>query len=498
MTLKGKIDKYWESWVNHAAYVYNDIVKTDDDYSNFDKYQIFENAGGDEDANNLLASLQRIAVLCIENSDVKNRVFTQKYGIKPVDFYQLSYFIYATTLQCDPDFQKLVIVSNSICNSVSDRSIIENPLFHPELCGEYENVSEDTVFDVLNCLPIGSVVNIIERLDIEREKRQALKEFIITNNSDRFIEYSILNSISYSRIENICISLLIKQTLQIILTPIVNVFRETDSNTGNMLDDFYASISNPKFVNNVTKLYPEAEREINSYKLKSEDYTQYCIDRPQDILVDLLWKNVYTMIVITGKLRDLCPDIKLVEDRDNLIQSNPIFKTVEARFSINDLDSLPHFIIPTLEEFKLRFITDMELPLSCKSDKPKGSYFDGNNGWEEKKILKLYRLLTEEGLLSWDEKTCFSFLYRMSNQYRPSNESSNQLLQPIYWKGEKRELLSIVFYFHEGDTTIWKKCGNFFCSPKGEPIEIKSGSKNSAQRLTDRMNNILSNSDFKK
>lgn len=492
MNLYDVLNKYWESWANHAINVYNEVMETIDS-SIFEKYRIFENAGNDEETSHALIFLQRLAVLCIEKEDIKNMLFDSSYHVTPTDLYQFSYYLNYVCLFADEDVQKLFRIATDILNSISDRSIIEDPFIPTEV--EIE-LSEDEIFDILTSISENLVVSIIGKLDIGRHQKQDIKRLILSNDLNGFIEYSITNSIDFTQIENICYSLILKNYYKEILNQLYG-------HTVDVLPKdlfFLPEWNDKKLFELIADRAPVLARETNTLtKIASEEEAiRHALSVPQDIALDSLWKLIYILIILTKQLRELCPNNDLIDERDRLIQSDPLLQSVEERFLFVNVDTLPHFIIPTLDEFKNRYISEIELPPSCNVKKNSGAFFNGDKMWTDRDIFILYKLLTEAGILSWDEATCFSFMYRMSRLYKPSEESVHQLLRPICWNGKTSELIALIFFFQEGDTRMWVKSKTFFCQPNNELIKIPSGAKNCASTISDRMNNILSNKCFKR
>lgn len=492
MNLYDVIIKYMGIWSEHAINVYNDVMETMDS-SIFEKYRIFENAGNDEETSGVIVFLQRLAVLCIEKGGVKNMLFDSGYHVTPTDLYQIVYFLNYMSLSEEEDVQKLFLIVKDMLNSISDRSIIENPFIPKEI--ELE-LSEDDIFNILTNISVNLAVSIIEKLDIERNQKQDIKRLILSNDLNGFIEYSITNSIDFTQIENICCSLIMKNGSKETLNQLYRFSVDVSPNNLYSMPEW----NDKKLFELITDREPELKRETNTLRTitKEEETVQYILSKAQDIAYDTLWKTIYTSIILTKQLKGLCPNNELIDERDSLIQSDPLFQSVEERFSFAEINSLPHFVIPTLKEFKNRYISEIELPPSCNVKKSSGAFFNGDKMWTDRDIFILYKLLTEAGILSWDEATCFSFMYRMSRLYKPSEESVKQLLRPICWNGKTSELIALIFFFQEGDTRMWVKSKTFFCQPNNELIKIPSGAKNCASTISDRMNNILSNKYFKR
>lgn len=490
MNIQDIINKYWDTWVNHAINVFNDVMETTDS-SIFEKYRIFENAGSNEEINSTLTFLQRLAVLCIENGDIKNRLFSSSYHVSPMDFYQISYFLNLMSLAEDKAIQKLFLIAKNIIDSISDRSIIDNPFIPTEV--EME-LSEDEIFDILTRIPVNLAVNIVGNLNIDRKHKQNIKRFVLSNDLNGFIEYSITNCIDYVQIENICGSLILKNLYKESLNQISEYGVGFLSNETVALPEW----NDKKLFDLITERAPEVVREINLLTINADKAIQNLLSKPQDAILDSFWKGIYYAILFTKQLKNLCPNNELIDERDRIVYSVSLFQSVEERFSFADTYNLPNFVIPTIDEFKNHYISEIELPPSCNVKKSSDSFFNGNKMWTNADIFTLYKLLTEEGILSWDEATCFSFMYRMSRLYKPSDEIAKQLLRPIYWNGKNSELISLIFFFHEGETRMWKKCTNYFSKPNGERIKLPSGAVNSAKTISDRMNNILSNKCFRR
>lgn len=488
-----KINTDLSAWISHAMRIYNEVMAAKD-HSIFANYQITKDCGRDEDFNQIFVLFQKVAILCIESGEIKNKFFTNNYNITPADFYQFTYFLNTIILNHKAEYLNIIKYSYAIISSVSELTIVENPFVPSEDISKEDELQEDEIFGIISGLSLDIAVRVIGHLGIDRELKQELKKYIITEDLKGFVEFSVRNNIDFSPIESICFSLLLKN----IYTVLENQFEFLT------LEKKFKDIStelncnNNHFINYIGELQPEIAREINAFKLGEDGLENYFDGQPQNYILDRTWKSIYISTMIASMMKALCPHNEIVVNWNKTVQSDSLLTAIERDYTIKDLDKIPAFVIQPLEEFKARFISEQKLPPSNATPKGEKAYFSGNKIWDEGVMLILYKLLAENGLISWDTSACFSFLYRMTFQYRPSIESTDRLLRPIFWCGEKRELLSVVYYFHDGDTRIWNKLSKFFCDQNGEPIKLPAGAKNSAILTTERIDKILRYKDFRK
>ena len=226
----------------------------------------------------------------------------------------------------------------------------------------------------------------------------------------------------------------------------------------------------------------------------------YCSDIAQNDLYNFVWISIYQSITIITLLSAVCPNYELIKKFNNLISHEEILKGIQEEYdTIDKIERIHHinFIIPVLEEFRSNFIIDLPLPPSCGKKKNTKECFSGYTIRYEADMNKLYRSLSNAGILTWDEDTCFSFMYRTCTDYRPSEEDTKKMLKPIVWKGELRDLLAMVYHLFYGDTRLWKKCEKFFLNPQGDILKIPKGCKNMAKAPTDKIEYILKDKTFR-
>lgn len=328
------------------------------------------------------------------------------------------------------------------------------------------------------------MLTLINKVSGPKDIIQILKKFVITKDETEFINCVLLNNISLDTIKEGCINFVLFDALQKAYSQ-----SELDDNLDTVSDVFKTPLLRDEvFIQRFFTAISQGEDAIFDYFSSLQN----------DEIYDAYVTHIYSTIPIVARLLEVCPDYQLVKQYNELIEKEQFFKDILTEYEdINKLKELCKisFIIPIFEEFKRCYIADIELPPSCGVAKDEKMFFSGNKLPRESYMRKLYRELVDENLLSWDEETFFSFMYRMSREYKPSIEDTEARLKPIVWKGEPRDLFTLIFTFFEGDTKIWKKCGKFFVDTQGNPI-VK-GNKNMTKSITDLMKKILRNNSLR-
>lgn len=467
----------WENWLKQVEYVFPsfDIPK---DIA--DKYKIISVEHPDKYINILFEYFQKLGILLIEYPERKDRVFIKRYDIKPCDLYQYVYSIYLGAFVNHPALIELTLSAANMAESISIQDVINAPFLQEEF---EDSLSEDEIFDILSELPVSNMVNILNRLNDEPTVIQSLKKAIVNKDSDEFVTLCVSNDIAFDSIDNILLSCWMVKTFKESLV----LFR--DAASGKDL----STIKRPE-----SKLYdPEAKRCLNEMSKGEKALVDYCLNQPVELVVNNIWRNIYNTIVIGKLIKSLCPNIELIEQFNNVISRYSLYSHISKTYTIEKVNARK-FTIPVIETFKERYISDLKIPESIKAKKESKDYFDGNvKTWREDIIMKLYQVLVAEGLLGWGKATFYSFMYRMSQSYKPDISTKDKLLKPIAWGGKFRELVSLIYHFHDGDGRIWSKSSRFFCDLDGRLITFGSGCVNQAKTLTPRMDKILNNKLFR-
>ena len=464
----------WEKWLKQAEYVFPDFEIPKEILK---KYRILRMDHPDKYINLLFEYFQKLGILLIEYPEQKERVFINRYVINPCDLYQYAYTIYLSTFVKHPGLIELFFSASNMVDSISIQHIINSPFISLD-----DSPSEDEIFDYLSELPISSAVNILSRMDVEDSVIQSLKKAIISKDTDEFVSLCILNDITFNSIANILLSCWLVKTMKSSL----GLFNEAVN--GKELGSLDISVSK---LND-----PEAMRCLNAMSIGEGSLVSYILRQPTELVINQMWRTIYYAIVIGEATKNLCPDPELIERFDNVINRYSLYRHISKTYTIEDIETINNrnFTIPVFEAFRQRYISDLKIPESTGVEKRKAEYYDGNiRTWRVDIMLQLYRMLVAEGLLCWDEKTYYSFMYRMSQSYKPADTTTELYLRPIAWGGKVRELVSLIHHFHDGDSRIWNKGSHFFCDMEGTPIKLGRGCLNQAKSLTPRMDKILNN-----
>ena len=155
--------------------------------------------------------------------------------------------------------------------------------------------------------------------------------------------------------------------------------------------------------------------------------------------------------------------------------------------TIDNFDTCRYRVCRPLDMFRDMFLTQLQLPLKSGKKKDKREYYEANRNQDQQSCIEIYKVLVNNDLLAYDEDTFYSFIYRMSFDYKGDKEPIQ-----IAWKGKACELYQLIWWFSGdgGDTRLWSKNAKFFYLSNGEPIKT-NGVKNQAIALTKRMEAII-------
>ena len=140
-----------------------------------------------------------------------------------------------------------------------------------------------------------------------------------------------------------------------------------------------------------------------------------------------------------------------------------------------------------LRDFRDKYLIKMELPENILvGAKKSDEYLESDRTPDKWYCIKLYQALVKANLLSYDDDTFYSFVYRMSRDYKGSEEPIK-----IVWLGKPREIYYLINWFcKDAASKMWKKTANFFCLPEG--VKLKdNGVKNHTKTPTPKIASII-------
>lgn len=474
--------KEWELWKNRVNYV---IGSSTFDQAIFDKYTYVGFKDCDFDSYEDLMYLQNVVALCNNYPEIKSRIFDTKDKISEENVYQYVYLIAYANLFEHTQKTGLWEASASIVNSITTDNLIDYNLFDGV---ELPKLTEHHIFEILRYSPVSTMLTLVNRLSATQEIIMQLKECILNADETAFVSIAVQNRISFEPIIASCYSLILLSSSKESITLFENL--KNDNICWGKAHIFTPIVKDEVFVKRLNTAIEQGE----------EAMTQYSLSFKQNETYDSLWTDIYVIITKTTLLTTACPNYELIKKFNRIVAQDDLLKRIQSEYdTLDKIDKIyqNNFVIPIMEEFKRKFIIDLPLPPSNGDKKDPHDFFSGHTLRHKNVMLELYRLLVDEGILQWDEDTCFSFVYRTCIDYKPSQESTARMLKPIVWNGEQRDLLAMIYFLFYGDSRLWKKCSLFFLDSHGKMMILPKGCVNMAKAPTEKMENILKNKSFR-
>ncbi len=468
-------EKEWRLWKERVDYVIDTSIYDD---SVLYKYFFVGMYQKDNDNMSDLVYLQNVIALCNNYPEIKNRIFNGQSKISCEEIYQYTYLLAIDDLFEYIEKIGLLKACAHIVETITLDSLIDYPLFTDV---ELPKLTEHDVFEILRYIPVSTMLTLVNRISATQEINIQIKECVLNADEETFINLIVFNRLSLDTIIADCCSL-------IFLSSIKESFELIEKITE-------GSICKTNIIRTpIVKDEVLIKRIETSLAQGESSLADYYSNIAQNDIYDLGWTLIYELITRITLLSAVCPNYELVKQFNNLIAQEEILKGIQEEYgTIGKIEHIYHinFIIPVVEEFRRNFIIDLPLPPSCDEKKDTRECFSGYTMRHEVEMNKLYRSLTNADIISWDEDTYFSFMYRTCTGYRPSNEDAEKMLKSIVWKGELRDLFAMVYHLFYGDTRLWKKCEKFFLNPQGDILKIPKGCINMAKAPSDKMENIL-------
>lgn len=477
-------EKEWDCWVGRANYI---VDSSTYDASVFEKYPLVGMPCMEDDNKKNKFYFQNVIALCNHYPEIKSRIFNVKNKISVENLYDFTYFQAFGELMEYIEKIELFEACYNIVETITPDSIIDYPLFDGV---ELPKLTEHDIFEILRFSPVPTMLTLVNRIQTSPGTALKIKQSIRDNQEETFLDCIIGSGISLDPVIASCHALVLLSSIQEGLA-----FFERCRNLENLF-----GTEDPTFRTPILKDEVLIKRLNTSIGQGEDAMLEYYSTIAPNVFYDLAWTFLYEIISITTILSEVCPNYELIRKFNDIIAQYQFLKEIQdGSGSIDKLESINRIrhIIPVAEEFKRKYIIDLPIPPTCGVKKDSRECFSGHTLRHEDDMLKLYRMLAGEGILNWDEETCFSFMYRTCIDYKPSPDDTKRLLKPIVWKGKRRELFAMVYHLFYGDTQLWKKCGSFFLDSKGEALIIPKGCINMAKSRTDRIENILKDKSFR-
>lgn len=421
-----------------------------------------------------------IAIMTIMSPEVEKAFFRSDKIIDYADCYNIAYFHECLSI-CPPQYDEFIELISKEIESISLEKIIS---YEEDI---ETSISEWDFYEMLEKMTPKETSQIIETIEVDRLKKNTLKKYILEKDPDNFVNIILLNSIEFDRAAWIaqiwyCIVLLKK---------LLTISSKIDAFSKEHVISILHSLIEDKH------LYLDKQPLVDKQSVRSIfDMIEYAENLPskplqiENIDYHMIYNNINQILSISIYLHHnflhLTTNIENTKQVQKYISMWEYTRNLEEAILNKKINLIEHtYSCKVLEVFKDKFMIDLVIPESIKRKKIAEDFFC-ESGLTTDECRQLYDRLTAAELLSRDNETYFSFLYRMSFDYTP--ERSNP--SPIIWKGKPRELFSLIWNYHQNTTKIWEKTRNYFLDSNGEPLKI-NGVKNQIKSKTARMEKIL-------
>lgn len=358
------------------------------------------------------------------------------------------------------------------------KSISLSRLLSQGFCGRKDSICKVEFYDCLTTCSPRAISICINYIDADAETKQILEKCIHKRDEDLFIDTLINSGADYS---NVACALMFFLSMKPILKTLPHFAEEANDDEVSIIDVLCYPNSNYASITEQVNL-----KSVFDWK-KSLDIKQYNnID--WFALYSLAARRDYFYLYLHYIISNYCTDIDAVIKMSEFIQNNPDLRNAYERIESDELDvqEASSLELDTLVNFRKKFIDRLILPRAIEGKKKPTEYFVSNKEFRLEFVKNLYFTLVEERMLSYDDATYYSFVYRMDKRYKGEKDPDI-----IIWRGQRRELYHLIYWFvDEGDGRLWAKTAKFFVDKDGQKLKT-NGVKNQAVTPTIRMERIL-------
>lgn len=392
------------------------------------------------------------------------------------DFYNIAYFYGFMSLFSE----NYISLLSLFIEEIKDVSL---PKLVQKDWREYANeLSEIEVYDSLIKMSTRNVSLILDRVNGTNEVKTTLKRSILNKDENAFVETVVNANVNIDNVSAIITILSIinqiKETLQII-----TAIAESDDNAvsvGQIKHFIEKSVndSNALMDDKTLELYQNISKADNGYIPNIDWSFQY----------SNMGRMEAFLLVIHHEIKKACSNLETVIKLEERINNWPYFKSLYEKIQSGEVIPNEYGIAAKpLSDFRDKFIQEMELPentlVGAKNTK---EFIESSRKQDKWYCMKLYKALVKANLLSYDNDTYYSFIYRMSIDYRGEAEPNK-----VVWLGKPRDIFYLIYWFCDnGESKIWKKTADFFCLPDGERLNT-NGVKNHTKTPSPKMESII-------
>lgn len=452
------------------------IVSFCDKYlQQFDEYESSDNSFTYIDAARAYYTSLLLVHCTTHINNVDRVLFRDKALLTYSEFLNITqYFGYMAHL-LHPETQKFFSLFSKEMENVSLERIMQSD----SIASNLFSLSEYGLFDTLCSLGRREQSTLIEFLETDRETKARLKKAIYDGDEETFADTIIDNNIVFDRCATVGkLYKSIKQQMPL-LCDITHIEGYTRDEMVSVVDQI---IEDPS-------LGIEQEESSLLYSLRS--YITGDMENAPDIDWSYVSKLVYNTEALYvwshRELSHLSTDARTVSAMNDFIEQSEYYKNIDeclcGGMSCEEYSNES----PFEQDFRKKFISQLELPHSIQQKKESKDYINSNRIVDRHYAQRVYSILAEEGLLRYNEDTFYSFVYRLSHDYRGEQEPGL-----IVWYGQTRDLYYFLNWYCEGgDSRMWKKMTQFFTTASGEPLKT-NGVINQAKTPSIRMEKVIS------
>ena len=338
--------------------------------------------------------------------------------------------------------------------------------------------SEAEIYDLLITMNPRNVTMILEKTTNDRECKSLLKKSILDKDDSSFIETALRYNIDMNYISNI-----------LGLFRIINRIKDEIE----MFDKYMQLIENndsgeiKEHTHNYLKKYSEYCYEKEMYNVIIGLYQFHQESEENDSYIpNIDWSYVYLhetrqqaiLLYIHDKIKLSVSNIETVCKVEDAINHWAYFHWLFKKIKLGEINPFKYdFDNEPLKVFREKFIQQLELPENILiGAKNTNEYLESSFAPDKWFCIRLYHALVDAYFLSYDKETFYSFIYRMSRDYKGETEPIQMV-----WLGEARELYYFIYRFcNNAASRIWNKTAMFFCMPEGVQLNT-NGVKNQAK-----------------
>lgn len=417
-----------------------------------------------------------MATLAVSCPDFEKKYFKGEHPVNHTDFYNLSYQVAVNFIGLDKHRDFLLAMVDEF-----DAIYLGKLIQYQEGADARTSLSEWDFYDMLGTMSSREISQLMELLEVDRKTKHRLEKCMFEKKIEAFV--NILSSLSPVGYETAAATTRLWYEITLLKKAIPDLLEGTTDNR-HITNTLYSVIGN-KHINSDSMTVEMV------YSMDEEPTVPFLITNLNYHLIYQRISTLYAVLIFLHNNLQYCStSVESVRRVRKCISAWEYAEELEKWILEEKIDPFGYSdSVPSLENFKKKFLAELTIPQSIGKDKNPNEYFcyiSGKEEINEVKCRRLYEALADKKLVEWNEDTFFSFMYRMCPGYTPKKGSPS----PIIWLGKTRELFNLIWEYYEGSTKIWEKTKKFFYDVNGTPPKI-NGAKNQATNPSTRMQRIF-------